>query len=243
MLNEAVSAAKLFLNEGVIVTIRGSDKREHVFRADGAETLGTFPMVVLINEHTASAAEILAGALLDHGRAVLVGARTFGKGSVQSVVNLDAGGALRMTTAYHYLPSGRSMQKRPGEARWGVDPSDGFYVPTTQAQNEALLKGMRQRALLGVPRDEQPAAPARLTPKVLAEQHSDLALAAALRTLAARLTGGEFDKTGRSLEVQQVHLQRLEEMRSRREALVRSLQQLDDDIRLLQQQGTGAKKE
>src|SRR5207245_5431665 len=107
----------------LLLTTRGPAKEERVFRADGKSTLGDFPMLLLVNEQTASAAEIVAGALRDHGRAVLLGSRTFGKGSVQTVVMLDAGGALKVTTAYHYLPSGRNIQKRPRETSWGVDPT------------------------------------------------------------------------------------------------------------------------
>src|SRR5262249_53168009 len=139
---------KLFVAKGVLLTTRGPGKEEMVFRADGASTLGTFPVIVLVNEQTASAAEIVAGALRDHQRAVLLGTRTYGKGSVQTIVKLDDGGALKVTTAQHYLPSGRNIQKLPGERSWGVDPSAGFYIPLTTAQTKALQQDAQRRALV-----------------------------------------------------------------------------------------------
>src|SRR5262249_11451344 len=128
LLNQGVDVGKLFLKEGTIVTIKGTKGLESVYKADG-KPVGDFPMLVLINAQTASAAEILAGALKDHNRAVLLGTRTYGKGSVQSILSVDGGGALKLTVALHYLPSGRNIQKHPGAKTWGVDPDDGFYVP------------------------------------------------------------------------------------------------------------------
>jgi len=171
----------------------------------------------------------------------LVGTRTFGKGSVQQVVKLDDGGALKVTTAYHFLPSGRNIQKRPGDMSWGVNPTEGYYLPLTKAQTDALKKGMMDRAVLGYAKDEQPPPPGRITPKLLEENFADSQLAAAQRTLVARLTGGEFLKVGQSSALLQEHVQRLEEMRQRRETLLQNLQQLERDIDALQQ-GTGPKK-
>lgn len=242
MLDQALSVCKLFIGQGQILTIKnGAGKIVSSYRADGKEALGDFPMVVLINEETASAAEIVAGALNDHARAVLVGARTFGKGSVQEIVKLDDGGALKVTTSYYFLPSGRNIQKRPGEISWGVNPTDGYYLPLTKAQSDALKKGMMEWAVLGFAKDEQPPPPGRITPKLLEDKFADPQLAGALRTLVARLTGGEFLKVGQTNAVLQEHLQRLEEMRQRREVLLQNLQQLERDIDALQQ-GSGPKK-
>jgi carboxyl-terminal processing protease len=111
LLDEAIFIADEFLSEGVIVSTRGRDgAAQDEARAHAAGTRPEFPIVVLVNEYTASAAEILAGALQDHRRALLVGVRTFGKGSVQTVIDLPDGGALKLTIARYFTPSGRSIQ-------------------------------------------------------------------------------------------------------------------------------------
>jgi carboxyl-terminal processing protease len=233
-LEQAIDVCKMFLAKGVLLTTRGPAMAEKSWKADGKNTLGDFPLLILINDNTASAAEIVAGALRDHERAVLLGSRTYGKGSVQSVMKLEEGGALKVTTAYHYLPNGRNIQKRPGEKTWGVDPSDGFYFPLSAAQTEALRKDAQKRALLGLKEDEQPKVPARLTPKVIEEQHADPQLAAALRSMVARITGGEFLKVGKENAALADQAHRLEEMRQRRDQLLQSVKQLDREIAEMQ---------
>ncbi len=111
LLNQSVEVSDAFLKSGIIVSTRGRSKSmesKAAAKDDGDEP--TCPMVVLVNEGTASAAEIVSGALQDNGRAVILGAQTFGKGSVQTVIPLEDGAALKLTTARYYTPKGRSIQ-------------------------------------------------------------------------------------------------------------------------------------
>ncbi len=111
LLSEAVSVSDLFLNEGEIVSTRGrTDSDMDRFTASKGDLAEGLPLIVLINGGSASASEIVAGALQDHGRAILVGTKTFGKGSVQTVVPLVGDVAMRLTTARYFTPSGRSIQ-------------------------------------------------------------------------------------------------------------------------------------
>ena len=110
VLMPAVTMADGFLDDGLIVTTRGRAENQLVYSAEPGQWLDGVPVVVLVNRSSASASEVLAGALQDHGRALILGERTFGKGSVQSVLNLRNGAGIRLTTSRYYTPNGRSIQ-------------------------------------------------------------------------------------------------------------------------------------
>ena len=139
LLDQAVEVADKFLDSGMIVNTMGRgmfvDKRRF---ATGKNTDKRLPLLVMLNLHSASGAEIVAGALQDHERALLIGTRSFGKGSVQSIFRLPADACLRLTTALYYTPSGRSIQAT------GIVPDIAFVYPE---EEEELLAAYSEKAL------------------------------------------------------------------------------------------------
>ncbi len=160
LLDQAVAVSDLFLNEGLIVYTDGRRPEEKTeFRARKEGTFGDFPMVVLINGGSASAAEIVAGALQDNKRAVVVGVKSFGKASVQTIRPLNDGSALKLTVARYYTPSGRSIQATGIEPDIKVDQkvaeaADGKSQAQTFIREKDLKDHLEPKAK-AVPKDEE----------------------------------------------------------------------------------------
>lgn len=143
LLDQAISVTDAFLDKGEVVQTRGRDDRDiQRYNATRGDLANGKPVIVLINSGSASASEIVAGALQDHERALVVGTKTFGKGSVQTIIPLGSNGALRLTTARYYTPAGRSIQAK------GIEPDIiveqlrlAEAQPPRMSRSEAMLRG------------------------------------------------------------------------------------------------------
>jgi carboxyl-terminal processing protease len=164
LLESAVDVADLFIDEGVIVSTRGRDgvaRAMYQARAEG--TFTDFPLVVLVNHYSASASEIVAACLQDHGRATIVGQRTWGKGSVQDVIDLEDGqSALKLTMASYWRPNGHNIHRLSDateDDEWGVRPLPQDEVKLSDEDLAKMFQARRDRDILRPRAAADPQAP------------------------------------------------------------------------------------
>lgn len=193
LLTSSVEISDLFLDKGRIVSIRDRKGREKAYDAKDKGTLllppSAHPMAVLVNKNSASASEIVAAALQDHGRAVIVGERTFGKGSVQNVIKIPDRTppvALKLTTASYWRPSGTNIHRHADAKEtddWGVKPNAGFEVKLTDAERLQYLRWRRARDIVHgkaattpakKPEKEEPAFTDKMLEKALEHLRKEL---------------------------------------------------------------------
>lgn len=188
----SIQIADLFLDEGTIVSVRGASVPENVYEArNEIELPDDLHVAILVNENSASASEIVTGALKDNGRAIVIGERTFGKGLVQQVVSLPSGaGQLKLTEANYYLPSGQNIQRKDDSPTWGVDPSPGFYLPLSIQEEADVWSIRREQEILRPDKDMDPSL-WEDADRILAELQ-DPQLSAAVDALVGKLQTGEF---------------------------------------------------
>jgi carboxyl-terminal processing protease len=146
LLNEAVAVSSIFIPDGRIVSTKGRARPEHVYEATGGAISQDIPVVVLVNDHSASASEIVTGALQDRHRAEVVGTRTFGKGVFQEIEPLSNGGALDITVGEYFLPSGRNLGGGGVKRGAGVTPDVQAKDNPKTPKDEALLAALREAA-------------------------------------------------------------------------------------------------
>ena len=152
LLSGAIAIADFFIESGVIVSTKGRNTEEQTVRAKRLGTYSGFPMVVLVNKFSASASEVVSACLQDHKRAIIVGERTWGKGSVQNVIELEGGkSALKLTTASYHRPSGKNIHRLPKATEkdeWGVMPNEGFEVKLANDDTGKLFDALREREVV-----------------------------------------------------------------------------------------------
>ena len=203
LLDQAVSVSDAFLDQGEIVSTRGRRSEEaQRFNAKAGDLIDGNPLIVMINGGSASASEIVAGALQDHRRAIILGTKSFGKGSVQTIIPLQGHGAIRLTTARYYTPSGRSIQAKGIEPDIEIEQAKVTTVESRPRRSEADLR----RHLKNSDKEEDAeqkddvgdskVKPAQKTvPAATADQPQDFQLAYALDLLRGiSLLGGQKQK-------------------------------------------------
>lgn len=182
LLTQAVEISDLFIESGVIVSTEGNNSQPKSWSAQKEGTFSGFPMAILVNRFSASASEIVSACLQDHKRAVIVGERSWGKGSVQNVIPLEAGtAALKLTTASYKRPSGKNIHRFPDskqEDEWGVMPDSGFEVKLDFKEMRELDQYRRDRDII---RNDGPST----------STFQDRQLNKALEHLKAALASGE----------------------------------------------------
>ena len=137
LLSQAIKITETFLDGGEIVSTKGRNKSDiKIFNARKGDKINNKPLIILINQGSASASEIVSGALKDHKRAILIGEKSFGKGSVQSIIPLRNKGGLRLTTAKYYLPSGESIHEKGVEPDINVKKNKDDFKINTKTDNQ-----------------------------------------------------------------------------------------------------------
>lgn len=196
LLKAAVESCDLFVRQGRIVSTRGRDRRERdVYDASGNAPFPGVPLVVLVNRHSASASEIVAACLQDHGRAVVVGERTWGKGTVQNVIELEGGkSVLKLTTASYWRPSNQNIHRGTTSTEadeWGVRPNPDLEVRLTDDEMRAVNEDRARRDAI---RPSGEALPGGTSPAATVPPRYDPQLDKALDYLRQKLDP-EFAKT------------------------------------------------
>ncbi|MEM8739704.1 MAG: S41 family peptidase [Planctomycetota bacterium] len=230
LLEAAVRISDMFLEaDQTIVSIRGRRVPEQVYRSTSDTLLPEVPVVILANPFSASASEIVAGALSDNGRALFVGERTFGKGSVQQVKLLDGdAGALKITNAYYYLPSGRNIHRRPDRETWGVDPSEYAYVPMNPQQRRERLEA--RRAFDAAVNNDGAEPTETVSVSWLNDTYKDPQLAAALSAVLGKLEDGAWPEVGGSNADELVRRAEQEQLNRQRELLEETLAEINEKL-------------
>ncbi len=194
LLRAAIQIADLFLDEGPIVTTRGRAHDDQTFFASPQTLAPDLPLLVMITRRSASASEVLSGALADQNRAVILGERSFGKGLVQDILELPSGaGQLKITEQRYYGPSDKLIQREDDSADWGVDPTPGFFVSMTNRETSHTLRIRAADSVIRPGSNTTPRpAPNQLAEDWVRERYADTQLASAIEAMRTRVTTGDW---------------------------------------------------
>lgn len=155
LLEVAIDMCDMFLEDGNIVSVRGRNVAERSWDAKKRGAYPEFPLAVLVDTYSASASEVFSACMQDNERAVIIGERTWGKGSVQNVIRMEQGdSALKLTTASYHRPSGINIHRFPDmkpEDKWGVTPDEGYLMRLTRAERLAIRRQHSERVLDNAP--------------------------------------------------------------------------------------------
>lgn len=200
LLSEAVSISNRFVDSGLIVAQQDGSGviRDEQRAIRGMATLDDVPVVVLINEGTASASEIVSGALQDHKKAIILGARSYGKGSVQNVYDVGRGmAALKLTTQYYSLPDGRLIHRRDGARVWGIEPDVHVEMLPSQIGDALMIRQEADLFLLNGS-DKDPEAAEKADPMRLLTEGVDTQLEAALILIRSQTLPQEIARSDKA---------------------------------------------
>ncbi len=194
LLRAAIEIADMFLEEGSIVTTRGRAYEDQTYYATSQTLAPDMPLLVMVNRRSASASEVLSGALADHDRAVVLGERSFGKGLVQDIRQLPSGaGQLKITEQRYYGPSDKLIQREDDSADWGVDPTEGFFVTMTNREISRALRTRAQDSVIRPGDGSTPRPAAGEAPETwVRERYGDEPLARAIEAVRTRLNTDEW---------------------------------------------------
>jgi len=190
-LSAAITVSNMFLDRGTIVTVSGRADPQRSWDAQPDHILHDVPILIIVNGNSASASEIVAGSLQANNRVVILGSRTFGKGSVQEVLELSSGGMLKFTTARYDLSNGRTIDKQLSDDKglWGVDPNEGLVILESP---EELINRIKSREPYNVITDEEPEGFTCGDIDWIENTFSDHQLAQALLAMQSKLGSGQW---------------------------------------------------
>jgi len=231
-LDAAIAVVDMFLKQGQIVSVTGRSKPKSGANATSTTQLGEVPILIMINGNSASAAEIVAGALQGNDRAVVLGSRSFGKGSVQEVQEI-AGGLLKLTVARYDLPTGRTIDKKLTEDKelWGVDPNKGLVVIE---QFEDRLERLKTSEPYRVIAKNEPEDAQCGDADWIETSLGDFQLAQALRTFTAKINEGEWSTLSEDDPVTASINDELEKLSKAADLHMEAIEEIQKRVALLQ---------